>query len=65
METVTINFKTQKKNKALLEQLCERIGISITSLLNMFINKSIQENGIPFKVGFPTENEIMANKLKD
>jgi addiction module RelB/DinJ family antitoxin len=65
MEMVTINFKTDKKNKILLEQLCERIGISITSLLNMFINATIEENGVPFRVGFRTNNDIMTNKINN
>lgn len=53
----TINFKIDQKKKDALENFCNEIGISVSSILNIFINKILEEKCIPFKVGLTNDAE--------
>ncbi|MDR3330356.1 MAG: type II toxin-antitoxin system RelB/DinJ family antitoxin [Mycoplasmataceae bacterium] len=57
MITSVINFKINTKNKQVFEDICEKLGISISSALNMYVNKVINSNGIPFELRVAT-NEL-------
>ncbi|MDR1235020.1 MAG: type II toxin-antitoxin system RelB/DinJ family antitoxin [Mycoplasmataceae bacterium] len=58
MNSVTINFKASAEDKKRLEIFAETIGISISSLLNSFIKKTIQEQRIPFNIGINEEQNL-------
>jgi DNA-damage-inducible protein J len=52
-----INFKINVQNKKVFEDICDKLGISISSALNMYVNKVINSNGIPFELRVAT-NEL-------
>jgi DNA-damage-inducible protein J len=55
MKTSVINFKISQQNKKIFENICKKLGISISSALNMYVNKVINSNGIPFELRVSTK----------
>jgi DNA-damage-inducible protein J len=53
--TTTIKFKIERNKKKAFEKFCNEIGISVSSILNIFINKTLEEKCIPFDVGLKNE----------
>ncbi|MBR1614873.1 MAG: type II toxin-antitoxin system RelB/DinJ family antitoxin [Treponema sp.] len=50
MAQAMINFRMDSEEKHSLEEICEQLGISITSAFKMFAKKVIRERRIPFDV---------------
>ena len=49
MEATTyINIRTDKAIKSSAEAIFSALGLNMTTAVNMFLRKTIQENGIPF-----------------
>jgi DNA-damage-inducible protein J len=58
MKTATINFKSNIEDKKRFEIFADAVGISISSLLNSFIKKTIQEQKIPFEISINEEQKL-------
>ena len=50
MEKVLINFRIDKDIKKELEEICEDMGMSISTAFNIFAKKVIRERKIPFEI---------------
>lgn len=50
MSKVKININLNKEDKEKMEAICEKLGITMTGAINMFVKKMIIEEGIPFEV---------------
>lgn len=50
MSKVKININLNKEDKEKMEEICEKLGITMTGAFNMFVKKMIIEEGIPFEV---------------
>lgn len=50
MAQAMINFRMDSEEKRSLEEICEQLGISITSAFKIFAKKVIRERRIPFDV---------------
>ncbi|MGI6580135.1 MAG: type II toxin-antitoxin system RelB/DinJ family antitoxin [Saccharofermentanales bacterium] len=50
MSKVKININLNKEDKEKMEEICEKLGITMTGAINMFVKKMIIEEGIPFEV---------------
>ncbi len=46
----TVSFRMDDATKKKFERLCDDLGMSMSTAFNIFIQKAIQEQGIPFKV---------------
>jgi DNA-damage-inducible protein J len=64
MNTSVINFKINIQNKKIFENICEKLGVSISSALNMYVNKVINSNGIPFELRVATNEYQERERLR-
>lgn len=50
MSTTLINFRLDTQLKKSLENLCEELGMNMTTAFTIFAKKMVREHGIPFWV---------------
>ena len=62
---VNINFKIDKDLKIELENLCDELGITLTTAFTMFAKKFAREKAIPFQLNVdPFYSEANQKRLK-
>ena len=49
-KTAVFNIRTNPETKKAVEELYSHFGITVSDAVNIFFNKSLMENGIPFDV---------------
>lgn len=49
-QTVNVNFRMDQELKKNMEQVCENLGLSMTTAFTIFAKKVARENRIPFEV---------------
>ena len=60
-----INFRIDDATKTAAEALFKSLGLTMSSAITVFLNQSINERGIPFKVQIPDPSaRPMAELLK-
>ena len=63
MAQTLINFRIDEKTKKQLEEICNELGITMSTAFNIFAKKVIREKRIPFDVSidpFYSESNIKA-----
>lgn len=55
-KSAVINVRVEPELKQLAEDLYKSFGITITDAINLFLNKSIMEGGLPFELKQPRYN---------
>ena len=63
MAQTLVNFRIDENTKKEMEQVCDELGMNVTTALNIFIKKMIREKRIPFDVSidpFYSESNIKA-----
>ena len=63
MAQTLVNFRIDENTKKEMEQVCNELGMNVTTALNIFIKKMIREKRIPFDVSidpFYSESNIKA-----
>ncbi|MCQ2546365.1 MAG: type II toxin-antitoxin system RelB/DinJ family antitoxin [Clostridia bacterium] len=55
-KTAVINVRVEPELKQLAEDLYKSFGITITDAINLFLNKSVMEGGLPFELKQPRYN---------
>ena len=63
MAQTLVNFRIDEKTKKEMEQICDKLGMNVTTALNIFIKKMIREKRIPFEISadpFYSESNIKA-----
>ena len=50
MTTTTISAKINTIDKNRFEDICESIGLNVSTAINAFVKATIRENGIPFSL---------------
>lgn len=53
--TTSINVKIDKKDKELATEILDKLGVSMSGLINMTIKQLIMRGSIPFEVAIPKE----------
>lgn len=64
-ESTNINIRMDKDVKIAAEKLFKELGFTMTTAINIFLRKAIQENGIPFDVKLNTPNEITLKAIAE
>lgn len=64
-KTANINIRIDPETKASAEQLFAKFGITLTDAINIFLNKSIMEGGLPFEVKEPAYNYETKAAIKE
>ena len=62
MATITARVDEQAKINA--EKIADSIGISLSTAINIFLNKFVAERGFPFAVTAPKNTETIFEKDK-
>ncbi|MBQ4433009.1 MAG: type II toxin-antitoxin system RelB/DinJ family antitoxin [Bacteroidales bacterium] len=57
MSAYTIRIDSETKNQ--FDLLCERLGLSVSTAVNLFIRKSIREQAIPFRIDLNSSHQIV------
>ena len=58
-----INFRIDDDTKRAAEALFKSLGLSMSSAITVFINQSITERGIPFKIQIPDSSARPMSEL--
>ena len=57
--TTSISIQVDKKDKDRVNEILQKLGVSMSGLINMTIKQVIMRGGIPFDVALPKEeNEL-------
>lgn len=65
MAQTLVNFRIDEENKKEMEQICNELGITMTTAFNIFVKKMIREKRIPFEVSIdPFYSESNMKYLK-
>ncbi len=57
--TTAISVQIDSKDKEQVTEILQRLGVSMSGLINMTIKQVIMRNGIPFEIAIPREeNEL-------
>ena len=65
MAQTLINFRIDENTKKQMEQICNELGITLSTAFNIFAKKMIREKRIPFDVSidpFYSESNMQAIK---
>ena len=63
MAQTLVNFRIDETTKKQLEQICNELGLTMSTAFNIFAKKVIREKRIPFEVSidpFYSENNMKA-----
>jgi len=52
---IQVSTRVDEATKQQFDKICERIGVSPSNAISMFIKGVINYNGIPFSIAAPTE----------
>lgn len=55
--TTTISVQIDKKDKEQVTKILQKLGVSMSGLINMTIKQTIMKKGIPFDVTIPEEKD--------
>ncbi len=64
MATSNINVRVDSKVKKESEELFNKIGMSMSTAINIFLRQSISYGGIPFEIRLSEPNEVTQNAIK-
>ena len=64
-KTSTIHLRVEPDIKADVEKLLNRLGLTTTDAINIFLNQIILTGGLPFPVEIPRPNEITLAAIKE
>lgn len=64
-KTANINIRIDPETKSSAEQLFASFGITITDAINIFLQKSLMEGGLPFEVKQPRYNRETETAIQE
>ena len=64
MMSIQVSTRIDESTKKQFDMVCERIGVSPSNALSMFIKGVINFNGIPFSVVAPATDQRMVDDLE-
>ena len=63
---ITISARVDESLKDQAEQIAERIGLNLSSIINVFLRRFVMEQGFPFEVKLSVQpNDIRAMSTSD
>ena len=64
-EMTTATFRIEKGMKEKAQKLYKSLGLDFSTAMNIFIYKSVRENGIPFELRNEEPNEVTYQAMDD
>lgn len=65
MESLTLNVRVDANDKKNFEQFCNKVGMNVSTAVNMFIKAVLREQKLPFEVRTSSLNDNIYEKLKE
>ena len=65
MATATLNIRTDKIVKEKAEELFGKLGLNMTTAINIFLRTSIREHGIPFELKLDVPNDTTKAAIEE
>ena len=65
MESTNLNIRTDKEIKLAAEKIFEELGLNMTTAINIFLRRTIRENGIPFDLRLDIPNAVTAAAIEE
>jgi DNA-damage-inducible protein J len=65
MSTSNINIRVDSKVKEEAEVLFNKIGMNMSTAMNIFLRQSIRYGGIPFEIRLNEVNEVTRSVIED
>ena len=65
METLNLSVRVDAKDKKSFEQFCDKVGMNVSTAINMFIKAVLREQKLPFEVCSKTFDDIVYEKLQE
>ena len=57
MASVNVNFRMDEQLKKNVEDICGRMGMNLTTAINVFLRQSLRVGGFPFEVRLDQPNK--------
>lgn len=61
-QTVNVNFRMDSELKKSLEQVCDEMGLSMTTAFTIFAKKVTRERRIPFEITADSTTDLFYSK---
>ena len=65
MESLTLNVRVDANDKKNFEQFCNKVGMNVSTAVNMFIKAVLREQKLPFEVKTNSFDDLVYEKLKE
>ena len=65
MSQSNISIRIDEKLKQQFDSLCNELGLTMSTTLNMFIKTVVREKGIPFQISIKEYNEETKQAIED
>ncbi len=65
MNQTNISIRIDKDLKQQFDKLCDELGFTMSTLLNVFIKKVVREQGIPFALSINDYNREVRKAVED
>ncbi len=65
MTQANINIRIDKNLKEQFDNLCEELGVTMSSLINIFIKRAVREQGLPFALSIRDYNKETQKAIED
>lgn len=60
-----INIRISEEDKKIFNQICDELGLSMSSAFNMFVKSMIREGGLPFDTKIENFNVTTLKAIKE
>lgn len=64
MNITNLKIRTNKEIKEQAEVIFSKLGLNMSTAINMFLRTAIRENGIPFNLTLDTPNSITLKAIE-
>ena len=65
METLNLSVRVDANDKKSFEQFCDKVGMNVSTAINMFIKAVLREQKLPFEVRAKTFDDTAYEKLQE
>lgn len=65
METVNINVRVDADVKRKADQICQELGMNLSTAINIFLRQTVRSDGIPFPVKLDKPNAETLAAMND
>lgn len=65
MSTINVNIRTDENLKNEVTEIYKKLGLNLTTAVNMFFIATVRENGIPFSLKIDEPNSLTASAIAE